>query len=257
MIEPTSEMHREALLRMVPLSEVFNSVQGEGTRIGQLCTFIRIQGCNMDPPCSWCDTAYAQPQSPHGIGVTVGSLLTTQVYNILHRVVLTGGEPLSHVGTHSLLYALSMAGHIITVETNATIFDREVARHTSLVSLSPKLPSSGHEPVMRVIRAWMEVADTWCQVQIKMCVDGYSLDDLDMVAHVLECTKDHAHKNVPIILQPVSRTHSEFQMDSPVVHSLNLRNLLKAVEARFGNVNRDIRVLPQLHKILWGNKRGI
>ncbi len=110
---------------------------------------------------------------------------------------------------------------------------------------------------MRVIRAWMEVADTWCQVQIKMCVDGYSLDDLDMVAHVLECTKDHAHKNVPIILQPVSRTHSEFQMDSPVVHSLNLRNLLKAVEARFGNVNRDIRVLPQLHKILWGNKRGI
>ena len=39
------------------VSEIFYSIQGEGTRAGLPCTFVRLQGCTLR--CSWCDTPYA------------------------------------------------------------------------------------------------------------------------------------------------------------------------------------------------------
>lgn len=39
------------------ISEIFYSIQGEGTRAGMPCVFVRLQGCRLR--CSWCDTPYA------------------------------------------------------------------------------------------------------------------------------------------------------------------------------------------------------
>ncbi len=39
------------------ITEIFRSIQGEGTRAGLPCIFIRLTGCNLR--CTWCDTAYA------------------------------------------------------------------------------------------------------------------------------------------------------------------------------------------------------
>jgi 7-carboxy-7-deazaguanine synthase len=39
------------------VNEIFHSVQGEGTRAGVRCVFIRLTGCNLR--CAWCDTQYA------------------------------------------------------------------------------------------------------------------------------------------------------------------------------------------------------
>jgi len=39
------------------ITEIFKSIQGEGTRAGLSCIFVRLTGCNLR--CTWCDTAYA------------------------------------------------------------------------------------------------------------------------------------------------------------------------------------------------------
>jgi 7-carboxy-7-deazaguanine synthase len=41
---------------MLRVNEVFYSIQGEGLRTGQASVFVRLSGCNMDPPCPFCDT---------------------------------------------------------------------------------------------------------------------------------------------------------------------------------------------------------
>src|SRR5437763_15691923 len=48
--------HAEASTVMV-ITEIFKSIQGEGTRAGLPCIFVRLTGCNLR--CTWCDTAYA------------------------------------------------------------------------------------------------------------------------------------------------------------------------------------------------------
>src|SRR6202162_2820434 len=46
-----------AVLQKMVITEIFKSIQGEGTRAGLPCIFVRLTGCNLR--CTWCDTAYA------------------------------------------------------------------------------------------------------------------------------------------------------------------------------------------------------
>ena len=42
---------------MLTVNEIFYSIQGESTRAGEPCVFVRLTACDLR--CSWCDTAYA------------------------------------------------------------------------------------------------------------------------------------------------------------------------------------------------------
>ncbi len=45
------------MARTLKINEVFFSIQGEGTRAGAPCVFIRLTGCPLR--CRYCDTSYA------------------------------------------------------------------------------------------------------------------------------------------------------------------------------------------------------
>jgi 7-carboxy-7-deazaguanine synthase len=102
---------------MLQLSEIFYSIQGEGTWTGTPAVFVRLAGCNL--ACDFCDTDYA-----------IRSIAA--VDDVLHAVraaggdcpsvILTGGEPLAQAEAPALIDALRRDGRRVHVESNGTIY---------------------------------------------------------------------------------------------------------------------------------------
>src|SRR5258708_32919149 len=96
------------------ITEIFKSIQGEGTRAGLPCIFVRLTGCNLR--CTWCDTAYAfhggQKVSVDEVMERVESLNRRPDRNAggVSLVELTGGEPLLQEEIYPLAERLLTAG---------------------------------------------------------------------------------------------------------------------------------------------------
>src|SRR5712692_6934216 len=111
------------------ITEIFKSVQGEGTRAGLPCVFVRLTGCNLR--CTWCDTAYAF----HGgtkmsieeilsrveklsVAANDGQSAKTASPRAISLVELTGGEPLLQPDAIPLAQRLLDAGYTVLIETS-------------------------------------------------------------------------------------------------------------------------------------------
>lgn len=97
--------------------EIFNSIEGEGKRAGIPCTFIRLQGCNLN--CTYCDSQYAC--SGDATVMTIDEILDKVREFGCNNITVTGGEPLIHPGINELLRALMLDRYSINVETNGSI----------------------------------------------------------------------------------------------------------------------------------------
>jgi 7-carboxy-7-deazaguanine synthase len=118
------------------ISEIFESVQGEGRFTGVPSGFIRTSGCNLR--CTFCDTPYTS-WAPEGEEWSLEAILSQiKTYSAEH-VVITGGEPLLSPEMTPLSRSLKEMQKVITFETAGTVF-REV--HADLMSISPKRPNS-------------------------------------------------------------------------------------------------------------------
>ena len=122
--------------RMLLVSEVFISLQGETTFTGWPSTFIRLGGCNLR--CRWCDTLHALS----GGDAWERERLLQEAARGPRLVTITGGEPLCQPETPDLVRDLLDAGHTVVVETNGSlpIDALDPAAHR-IVDLKP--PSSG------------------------------------------------------------------------------------------------------------------
>ncbi len=102
---------------LVNLAELFLSIQGEGSRAGLPCVFIRLSGCNLD--CSYCDSQYAARGEGERKKI---SGITSRVGRFGVKLVqLTGGEPLIQPGAEPLLRMLCDQGYEALVETNGSV----------------------------------------------------------------------------------------------------------------------------------------
>ena len=117
------------------LSEIFHSIQGEGSLAGVPSTFVRSSGCNLR--CRWCDTRETSWE-PRGKRVTIEKLVADVRDEGLRHVVLTGGEPMLSPGMAKLSATLRDHGLHITVETAASILP-PFPFPADLFSISPKL----------------------------------------------------------------------------------------------------------------------
>src|SRR5579885_1725855 len=103
------------------VTEIFRSIQGEGTRAGLPCVFVRLTGCNLR--CIWCDTAYAfhggNKMSVEDVLARVNELGGRRQGNTFVPLVeLTGGEPLLQKEIYPLAEGLLAAGYTVMVETS-------------------------------------------------------------------------------------------------------------------------------------------
>ena len=135
------------------ISEIFRSVQGEGTRTGLPCIFVRLTGCNLR--CTWCDTAYAF----HGGKKMEVDEVLARVHELssfsasdqnggargkpkLPLVELTGGEPLLQPEAVPLAQKLLDSGYQVMIETSGerqvSVLPKEVIKIVDI-----KCPDSG------------------------------------------------------------------------------------------------------------------
>ena len=203
--------------------EAFRSLQGEGKKIGVPTFFIRSVGCNLK--CLWCDTQYATSES--GEEMTVDEIM--DLVKDEKDVCLTGGEPMLQKDTLELLRKLSDAGKTVVLETNGSVsLDDVPDSENIIISMDIKCPGSGMQDKMD----FSNIALLRKKDQLKFVIsDGV---DLEYAVEVLEEYRPECE----VIFTPVGGMDIE-----PLAEEV--------VERRI-----DARVLPQLHKIIWGNKSG-
>ncbi len=131
----------EPVLRV---TEIFRSIQGESTRAGFPCAFIRLTGCSLR--CVWCDTAYAfQGGGDLPLDEAVARVLALET----DLVEITGGEPLEQDAVYPLIERLLDAGKTVLVETGGHVpIERVDPRAVRIVDV--KAPGSGMQSANRL-----------------------------------------------------------------------------------------------------------
>ncbi|HWY45457.1 MAG TPA: radical SAM protein [Candidatus Sulfotelmatobacter sp.] len=131
------------------ITEIFKSIQGEGTRAGLPCLFVRLTGCNLR--CTWCDTAYAfhggKKMSVDEVMARVDELTRRGMNDsgaaaTVSLVELTGGEPLLQEEIYPLAEKLVAAGYTVMIETSGEKFVGRLPREVIKI-VDVKCPDSG------------------------------------------------------------------------------------------------------------------
>lgn len=119
------------------VNEIFFSIQGESTRIGRPCIFIRLRGCHLR--CRYCDTEYAFQE---GQGMEIEEIIEQVESHPADLIEVTGGEPLLQDPVHELMTRLCDLGRTVLLETSGACdisgCDERVIRILDL-----KTPGSG------------------------------------------------------------------------------------------------------------------
>jgi 7-carboxy-7-deazaguanine synthase len=147
-----TEMPRDVSAVTYQVSEIFDSIQGEGALAGRPSTFVRLQGCTVG--CSWCDTKYAWPLDG-GTKMTVA-----EIFEQVHRphIVITGGEPLLQ-DLDALLQ--SVGWDLITQVETTGFWDFKGTLRPDWLTISPKanLGFVIHPPLLDIVREIKWVVD--------------------------------------------------------------------------------------------------
>jgi 7-carboxy-7-deazaguanine synthase len=131
------------------ITEIFKSIQGEGTRAGLPCIFVRLTGCNLR--CTWCDTAYAfyggRKMSVEEVLARVDELSGRGAREqgakaAVPLVELTGGEPLLQEEIYPLAKNLLAAGYTVMIETSGERFAGRLPKEVIKI-VDVKCPDSG------------------------------------------------------------------------------------------------------------------
>jgi 7-carboxy-7-deazaguanine synthase len=126
------------------ITEIFKSIQGEGTRAGLPCVFVRLTGCNLR--CTWCDTAYAfyggTKASVDEVLEKVREVAGAEEGPRVSLVEITGGEPLLQPETPELAKRLLADGYTTMIETSGERFVGTLPREVIKI-VDVKCPDSG------------------------------------------------------------------------------------------------------------------
>ena len=207
------------------INEIFYSMQGEGSWVGLPNIFIRTTGCNLR--CSFCDTTYAYI---HGVEMDVKEVVDEIQKYPCNYVCITGGEPLLQEETVELLDVLLQKKYVVCVETNGSIdIEKLVGKKLLMISLDIKCPSSNMHEKMN----FDNLSQLSCNDQLKFVIQNRV--DYEYAKKIMKKYKPRCI----IFFQPVWGTDLQ-KLSSWILHD-----------------GLNVRIGLQLHKILWGDTKGV
>ncbi|WEX90750.1 7-carboxy-7-deazaguanine synthase QueE [Sinorhizobium garamanticum] len=237
----------------IRVSEIFGpTIQGEGVLIGLPTVFVRTGGC--DYRCSWCDSLHAVDSRYRD---EWKAMSTEDVWQEVVR--LSGGEPLmvSLSGGNPAIQPLGelidrghRQGYRFALETQGSVA-RDWFADLDVLVLSPKPPSSAMETDWQAFDACLRVSEGRPQTVLKIVV----FDEADYAYARAAAAR---YPQLPVYLQPGNHTppppdDDDAAIDIDGIMERMLWLVAKVTEDRWF----EARVLPQLHVLLWGNKRGV
>ncbi|AEA33086.1 7-carboxy-7-deazaguanine synthase QueE [Hippea maritima] len=210
---------------IVDVSEIFYSIQGEGSKIGYKAIFIRLCGCNLK--CPFCDTKYAlsckNPMNAH------------EIYEKISRfpaknIIFTGGEP-TLKDNFMAYFMKKYNNYSYFLETNGTLFPKKSINLFSHIVVSPKMFAINLDVLKSLIKYSISI-------EFKFVVDENFTKELELMEELglKEAT-----------FQPVWLNDS---MESYIKKTVRIIEKLK-------DIPYNIRIIPQIHKILYGQKKGV
>jgi 7-carboxy-7-deazaguanine synthase len=208
------------------INEIFFSLQGESTRVGLPTVFVRLTGCPLR--CGYCDTAYAFHE---GKTRPIDDVLAEVATHPTRYVCVTGGEPLAQRNCLALLSRLCDAGHSVSLETSGAIDIAEVDARVSRI-MDIKTPGSGESEK----NLWENLALITSHDEIKFVITS----EADYTWAVAILREKKLADRCTVLFSP---SFGEVPADQLA-----------------GWILRDavpVRMQLQLHKILWGEKRGV
>jgi 7-carboxy-7-deazaguanine synthase len=208
------------------INEIFYSIQGESTLAGRPCVFVRLTGCQMR--CRWCDTEYAFYE---GGWRSLAEVLETVAGYGCPLVEVTGGEPLLQPGCRPLLTALADAGYEVMLETGGGLdiagVDPRVRRIVDV-----KCPGSGEAENNR----WENLALLTDRDEVKFVVADRR--DYEFTRDVI--TRHQLAERCPLLVSPVHGELAAAELAAWILED-----------------HLPVRLQLQLHKALWGDRRGV
>jgi 7-carboxy-7-deazaguanine synthase len=213
---------------MLTVNEIFYSIQGESTRAGLPCVFVRLTACDLR--CSWCDTAYAFFE---GTKRSLDDVVAEVEGYGCPLVEITGGEPLLQEDVYPLMDRLVSGGRTVMLETG------------------------GHRPIARVPRAVVKIVDVKCPGSGEAARNDWSnleaLAPHDELKFVVAHRADYEFaREVIERLRLASRCAAVLL--SPVHGVLEPRQLSEWILAD----RLPVRLQLQIHKLIWSpGMRGV
>jgi len=216
------------------INEIFFSIQGESTRAGCPCVFVRLTGCHLR--CGYCDTEYAFHE---GKRWTIEQIVSEvqRIASACNLVEVTGGEPLLQPNVHPLMARLCDAGKTVLLETSGACdissCDARVIRIMDL-----KTPGSGECDR----NVWSNVDHLTARDEVKFVL--CDRNDYLWMKQVLDDRRLHERVNA-VLVSAVAPVPQGKQL--PGIEGLNLHDLAQWVLAD----RLPVRVQTQLHKLVW------
>lgn len=237
----------------IPVMEIFGpTVQGEGMVIGQKTMFVRTAGC--DYSCAWCDSAFTWD----GSGKDEITMMSAE--DVLRELKRIGGDTFAHVtlsgGNPALLRGLDGLVRLLREEGVRTAVETQGSRWQDWlldideVTLSPKPPSSGMRTDWDVLDGIVaRLKENGSSLSLKVVI--FDENDFRYAAGA-----HRRYPDVPFFLQAGNADVTEADRAKLLAESMKAYERL-VDRTMASNELRDVRVLPQLHTWLWGNKRGV
>ena len=212
---------------MLKINEIFYSIQGESSKSGMPCIFIRLTYCNLR--CSYCDTEYAFYE---GSDMTIKEILNKIEKYPTNLVMVTGGEPLIQKGCIDLMNQLLKKNYEVMIETSGSLSLDEVPKNVIKI-VDFKCPTSN----MKDKNDWTIIKDINQADEIKFVIGDRQ--DYDWSKEMIK--EYNLNKICPILF-------------SPVYDKIRMEDLSKWILED----GIKVRLQIQLHKHIWGaDKKGV